>query len=594
VSGQRPTRFTDVRASTGLRLAGAAALLAAAAASYLLVPPAALPPPEGSWAPRPGVVLVRGVYHVHTRRSDGTGTLQSVAEAAARARLDFVIVTDHGDGTREPEPPAYHAGVLVVDGVEISTTRGHVVALDLPRTPYPLGGAPAAVVEDVVRLGGVAIAAHPDSAKPALAWSDWDLPIAGFEWLNADSEWREEPPLMLVRAILAYPVRPVESVVSVFDRPDRTLERWDRLGRQGRTLVGLAAADAHARLGWENGGEQVEPLLRLEVPSYETVFRAFSMSVELDRPFTADARADARRLVDAIRAGRVATIVDGIAGSPGFEFYAVGPGGEVPMGGEAAVGELRQLRARVAAPPGARVRLLMNGRVVAETSGLDLAVDRERLPPLDRGDRAVYRIEVVLARAPGQPPIPWIVSNPIYEGQGPQRGRPPSAESGSARRDVAMIFPAPALPPPRVEHDPASKGAIEPRATADGRRALAFRYALARGPRNAWVAAVLPLPPGGIPGTGAIELDLRAGQPMRLSIQVRANVPGKDARWRRSIYLDRTVTRVSVPVADLEPVAGAAGSSPGAADALLLVVDPTNTAPGAAGVVWIDRVAVLR
>ena len=44
---------------------------------------------------------------------------------------------------------AYLHGVLCIDGVEISTDDGHYVALGLGPTPYPLGGAAAAVVEDV-------------------------------------------------------------------------------------------------------------------------------------------------------------------------------------------------------------------------------------------------------------------------------------------------------------------------------------------------------------------------------------------------------------------------------------------------------------
>src|SRR5690606_25643630 len=36
-----------------------------------------------------------GVIHVHTRYSDGAGTVRRVAQAAVRAGLDFVIVTDH-------------------------------------------------------------------------------------------------------------------------------------------------------------------------------------------------------------------------------------------------------------------------------------------------------------------------------------------------------------------------------------------------------------------------------------------------------------------------------------------------------------------
>ena len=112
---------------------------------------------------------IPGAYHIHTTRSDGHGDRAAVAAAAARAGLKFIILTDHGDGTRPPDPPAYIDGVLVLDGVEISTDAGHYVALDMPRAPYPLGGTADAVVEDVARLGGFGIAAHPDSPKPHAA-----------------------------------------------------------------------------------------------------------------------------------------------------------------------------------------------------------------------------------------------------------------------------------------------------------------------------------------------------------------------------------------------------------------------------------------
>src|SRR5947207_11396832 len=56
-----------------------------------------------------------GAFHIHTTRSDGIGDRAAVAAAAARAGLRFVILTDHGDATRPPDPPAYLDGVLVLD-----------------------------------------------------------------------------------------------------------------------------------------------------------------------------------------------------------------------------------------------------------------------------------------------------------------------------------------------------------------------------------------------------------------------------------------------------------------------------------------------
>ena len=57
-----------------------------------------------------------------------------------------------------------------MDGVEVSTNQGHYVALGCRAAPYPLGGDADAVAEDVARLGGFGIAAHPFSRRPELAW----------------------------------------------------------------------------------------------------------------------------------------------------------------------------------------------------------------------------------------------------------------------------------------------------------------------------------------------------------------------------------------------------------------------------------------
>src|SRR5690349_15945631 len=97
-------------------------LIALAAVSvffFVLVPPA----PERVDTAALSTLAARtvaGAYHVHTTRSDGHGDRAAVAAAAARAGLTFVILTDHGDGTRPPDPPEYLGGVLVLDAVEIS------------------------------------------------------------------------------------------------------------------------------------------------------------------------------------------------------------------------------------------------------------------------------------------------------------------------------------------------------------------------------------------------------------------------------------------------------------------------------------------
>src|SRR3954465_4967681 len=92
--------------------------------------------------PPPADGTLAGVIHIHTNRSDGLSGPDDIAAAAARAGLKFVVFTDHDDATRRPDPPQNRPGVPCIDGVEISTSGGHYIAIDMPASPYPLAGEP--------------------------------------------------------------------------------------------------------------------------------------------------------------------------------------------------------------------------------------------------------------------------------------------------------------------------------------------------------------------------------------------------------------------------------------------------------------------
>ena len=280
----------------------AAFLLALLAGIGLTTRQRRLDPP--SWN---GASVATGAVHVHTSRSDGSGTPDEIAEAAARAGLHFLIFTDHGDGTLESDQPQYRAGVLCVDAVEISTASGHYIAIGLPPVPYPLGGEARDVVEDVARLGGFGVIAHPESPKPELRWNEWTAPFDGLEWLNADSEWRDEQTGSLVRAVMGYDVRPVETVASLLGRPDGALRRMDAITQERRVMC-LASVDAHGRIGLRS--EESDSVLDrwfLRLPSYDVAFRTFTTRVNLARPFSGDAGTDAASLIRALPGGETYT-----------------------------------------------------------------------------------------------------------------------------------------------------------------------------------------------------------------------------------------------------------------------------------------------
>ncbi|QSX00399.1 PHP domain-containing protein [Haloterrigena alkaliphila] len=98
---------------------------------------------------------------IHTNASPCSSTPpERVAEAAADAGLDGVAVTDHDtlanvDAVRDAAPD----GLAVIPGVEVTTTEGHLLALDVAEPPPKTD--PLTVIDRVHEQGGVAILSHP-------------------------------------------------------------------------------------------------------------------------------------------------------------------------------------------------------------------------------------------------------------------------------------------------------------------------------------------------------------------------------------------------------------------------------------------------
>ena len=600
------------------------AVLAAAAGLVvtLLLPPAArvidLPPASDAQADGTRVLAgafdhtVRGAYHVHSRRSDGSGTVPEIATAAAAAGLDFVILTDHGDATSIASP-AYHDGVLMIDGVEISTAGGHYAAVGLDAAPYPLGGDARGVIEDVRRLGGFGIAAHPTSRRPALAWSDPSLALDAIEWINGDTAWRDENWASLLRVLFGYWIRPSESLALLLARPEPALALWDEL-TSARRVVGLGALDAHARLatgaddegygGVGSAGDRSEEA-DLRLPDYEPVFRTMSIQVELDRPLGGSAGPDAAAILTSLRNGRVYTVVDAVAGPARFSWTGETVDGHPIRMGEWTAGDAPvTLTARIAAPDDATFTLRRNGEpVVAGEPGPTLTYRA----PVEPNQWTAYRIEVFLPGAPGSPPVPWIVGNPIFVGGGVAEAEvealpepaisaespasEPSAPAAAGNRPLAGEW--------RVEQNDATvsltSDVLRPGADSPGGQ-VRLTFELGSDPET-YVAAVHAIGLGGMTGATAIRFDVEASRPMRPSLQVRRGGPAgsNGDRWRRSFYADPEPRTVTIPLDQFAPVTPDLAPRPDAAtlDSLLIVIDTVNTSPGTGGVLTITGPRLL-
>ncbi len=500
-----------------------------------------------------------GAYHVHTTRSDGSGTVDEVAQAAAEAGLQFVILADHlteENASLLPEPPRYHAGVLIIDAMEVSTREGHLVALGLSGPPpYPLGGEARDVMEDVTRLGGWSVVAHPDSPKPDLRWRG--RAGGGVEWINADSEWRDNSPGRLVQVALHSLVRPAPAIASLFARPHDTMARWERTART-RPVVGLAAVDAHARIGLDERSEPRVARTLLARPSYVDMFRTLVQAVWLEHPLTGDAVADAAAVLDAMRAGQTYSAVTALATPAVLSVTA----------------DTSQIRASVAGASEAIVSIWHAGRQI---SAAPATTSAEAVLP------GLYRVEVAWPGAD----VPWIVSAPLFV--------LPTGESSPVPGDADAARPAlralPIAPDGAwvVEHHPASTAAW----SHDG-PITEFTYALAQGSAPGQYAALVS-PLDASQSFEEISFTVSADRPMRFSVQVRLpDASGGGERWVRSVYAEPTPRIVRLRLEEFEPAGRPTTRRPVAArlQSLLFVVDAPHSPPGSSGRLRVSDVAL--
>ena len=111
-----------------------------------------------------------GAVHVHTVASgDASGTVGEIAAAARAVDLDFVVISDHIRAGRAEEPrrPRWVDGVLILFAEETNLDEGHMLAVGTQPHRYTMGPTARQAINDVRRLGGAAIVAHPAAVRNA-------------------------------------------------------------------------------------------------------------------------------------------------------------------------------------------------------------------------------------------------------------------------------------------------------------------------------------------------------------------------------------------------------------------------------------------
>lgn len=344
---------------------------------------------------------IAGNLHTHTVYSDGTGLHRDVGEAAARAGLNFVVVTDHNvwvDGVE-----GYHDGTLLLVGEEIhDVTRtpqaNHLLVYGAEAELAPYAQDPQRLVEEARSRGALCFPAHPfERGSPLgpeldpIPWVDWDVEgFAGLEIWNAMSEFKG---LMRNRLVALFrALTPGPGLRSPFRA---TLRKWDELLAANRRLTAIGGADAHART------YHMGPLERVLYP-YEDLFHWVNTHLLVERPMSGDLETDKTLIYGALRAGRTWVGYDRPAPTKGFRFHARSGARSATLGDELV--RAGAINFEIKVPTRGDIRLLRDGRTAARARSTEL-----RFTTAEPG---VYRVEVYrtfrgLRRG-------WIFSSPIY------------------------------------------------------------------------------------------------------------------------------------------------------------------------------------
>src|SRR4051794_2881320 len=270
------------------------------------------------------------VVHLHSTHSDGTGTVDQIARAAARAGVDVVLLTDHDTlAGRE----GWYDDVLVLVGEEVTPdNRDHYLAFDIERRISPKLTGPE-ICAAVKAQGGFGFAAHPWSKgnprfkRGGYPWGDFDC-LDGIELWSFLNDTGEK--LRGVRDIARMVFAP-QSIIG--GPPAANLRAWDAMCQQ-RRVVAIGGLDAH------QFGLRIAGHVPIRLMGYRRSFKQLHTRVLVDEPLSHELEADRARVYEALREGRCFIANDQVAAAAGFAFWGNG----VRMGEE---GETDTLHARV-------------------------------------------------------------------------------------------------------------------------------------------------------------------------------------------------------------------------------------------------------
>ncbi|HSA06627.1 MAG TPA: PHP domain-containing protein [Candidatus Gastranaerophilales bacterium] len=334
--------------------------------------------------------ISKGAFHIHTKYSDGTGTIPQIAKDAKKAGLDWIIITDHNNlaGLKNNEE-GWHDGLAVIVCEEITPDNGnHYLALDI-KQEIPPSANPQEYINAVNDQGGFGFVAHPDESRSRknnrrpLRWDDWNLRgFHGIEIWNYLSDWTDNYNknfslyhILVKNRILKGPSKNI-------------LKWWDDVNNETATIVpAVGSLDTHAF-----------DFKFVKIFPYFDNFKTITNYLFLEEKLSSDFNEAKKQILNGLKNGNN-MIVNRFWNKKNDEFcFKIITKNQEVFSGEKIYHD-ENSRLIIKLPEKAKIKLLLDGKIVLEkeTNFLeikDLSVGK-------------YRFEAYLKNKP------WIFSNPI-------------------------------------------------------------------------------------------------------------------------------------------------------------------------------------
>ena len=343
--------------------------------------------------------------HIHTYYSDGHARHSEIGQAALKAGLDAVVITDHNvyvDGVEDYYRNENRQALLLV-GEEIhdqtrQPQKNHLLVFGAGCKLSTLAQDTKQLLERVRQIGGSAFIAHPvDPAAPAvgeddISWVDWDIQgYTGIELWNGMSEFKSLLKSKLHAIFYAY--NPAKVAHGPFPE---TLRKWDDLLIAGKRVVAIGGSDAHAfpaSMG----------LLHRTLFPYEFHFRCINTHLLVKNPLSGDIETDRKMILEALAHGHSFVGYDLPASTRGFRFTAHGFEQTAIMGEE--INPEKGVTIQIHLPLPAECLLIKDGRTIRTWNKHDSIT-------YITSEEGIHRVEAYInfqGKRRG-----WIFSNPIY------------------------------------------------------------------------------------------------------------------------------------------------------------------------------------